>query len=77
MHLLMADQIICDTVDFVVPRTMLSTTHRTTMAEQFAAACEFVGIELIEYHAARFIPVQDKVAVQFRGDGWIRKAQGR
>lgn len=70
---LVFDVMMCDTLDFTLPRAAASTQKYQSLEEAAKALCAHIGIELLEYDTLRLIPVGDNVIVQLRGRRWVEQ----
>lgn len=73
------DQIFCEEIVFELPRAQAMRCYHTTktMAEAFAMACEFVGLELIEYDSCQFMTMPGSAVTTITGHGrlWRQRLQ--
>lgn len=76
------DTFWADSIEFTVPRTLLSAQIHPYLDDQVKAVAAAIGIELIDYEHVLFHPVPGSepdalVKVVLRSETWVRNYLGR
>jgi hypothetical protein len=73
--LLLNDLLLCETIEFTCPRTILSSNAHFSIEDQAKAACEWAGFELVDYGTYMAVPLPDgkSVSIRLYSDEWVRR----